>query len=355
MRFSGAYAGGSIQVRSPSQMLLSDHEIEKTIPLLQLFSRRIWVRHSTPNNPQGLGRWTSFDVNWVRHWVRRWKQDSKSFAAAGSEVFQSLTEFKQIIGRGTRLRPDYGKNFFTIIDFRGASQLFDDPDWDGTPIQDEDFGTGKKPTDPKLGGIEGTDAGADDSTEERFKYQVSRQEFVVAKERVSYYDKDGKLTTESLKDYTRRTVNEAYQSLDRFLNQWHTTDRKQVILEELQAHGVILEALENMVGKDYDLFDLICHVAFDRPPLTRKERVEHVRKRDVFAKYGETARVVLAALLEKYADQGVVSIENSTVLQLDPFNQLGTPVELIRSFGGKKQYQAAIQELKRLLYEDQGA
>lgn len=268
---------------------------------------------------------------------------------------QSMTEFKQIIGRGTRLRPDYGKNFFTIIDFRGASQLFDDPDWDGTPIQDEDFGTGEKPADPKPEDIEGNDAGTDESTEERFKYQVSRQEFVVAKERVSYYDRDGKLTTESLKDYTRRTVNEAYQSLDRFLNQWHTADRKQAILEELQAHGVILEALENMVGKEYDLFDLICHVAFDRPPLTRKERVEKVRKRDVFAKYGETAQAVLIALLEKYADQGVVSIENSTVLQLDPFNQLGTPVELIKSFGGKKQYQAAIQELEQLLYEDQGA
>ena len=268
----------------------------------------------------------------------------------------SMTEFKQIIGRGTRLRPDYGKNFFTIIDFRGASQLFDDPDWDGTPIQDENFGTERKPSNPKLKGIEGSDDNDDDDgTEERFKYQVSRQEFVVAKERVSYYDKDGKLTTESLKDYTRRTVNEAYQSLDRFLNQWHTANRKQVILEELQAHGVILEALEDMVGKDYDLFDLICHVAFDRPPLTRKERVEKVQKRDMFAKYGEVARAVLAALLEKYADQGVVSIENSTILQLDPFNQLGTPVELVKSFGGKKQYQAAIQELEKLLYEDQGA
>ncbi len=262
-----------------------------------------------------------------------------------------MTEFKQIIGRGTRLRPDYGKNFFTIIDFRGATQRFDDPDWDGPPIQDDDFGIGKKPSDPKLEETQGTNGGG--GTEERFKYQVSRQEFVVTKERVSYYDKEGKLTTESLKDYTRRNVNETYQSLDRFLNQWNTADRKQVILEELQAHGVILEALEDMVGKDYDLFDLICHVAFDRPPLTRKERVEKVRKRDVFAKYGETARAVLVALLEKYADQGVVSIENSTVLQLDPFSQLGTPVELVQSFGGKKQYQAAIQELEQLLYEDQ--
>ena len=150
-------------------------------------------------------------------------------------------------------------------------------------------------------------------------------------------------------------MNEAYQSLDRFLNQWHEADRKQAILNELKAHGVILEALEDMVGKDYDLFDLICHLAFDRPPLTRKERAEQVRKRDVFAKYGETARAVLAALLDKYADQGVVSIEDVTVLQFDPFTKLGTPVELVKSFGGKKQYQAAIQELEQLLYEDQGA
>ena len=120
-------------------------------------------------------------------------------------------------------------------------------------------------------------------------------------------------------------------------------------------HGVILEALAGMVGEDYGLFDLICHVAFDRPPLTRRERAEKVRKRDVFAKYGETARAVLVALLEKYAGQGIVSIEDATVLQLDPLNKLGTPVELVRSFGGKKQYQAAIQELEQVLYEDQGA
>jgi type I restriction enzyme, R subunit len=265
---------------------------------------------------------------------------------------QSMTEFKQIIGRGTRLRPDYDKNFFTIIDFRGATQLFDDPDWDGPPIQDDDFTKGGKPSETEP---ERSNDDSADGTEERFKYQVRRQEFVVAKERVSYYDKNGALTTESLKDYTRRTVNEAYQSLDRFLNKWNESDRKQVILDELREHGVIVEALEDMVGRDYDLFDLICHVAFDRPPLTRKERAEQVRKRDVFAKYGETARAVLIALLEKYADQGVVSIEDATVLQLDPFNKLGTPVELVKSFGGKKQYQAAIQEMEQVLYEDQGA
>lgn len=262
---------------------------------------------------------------------------------------QSMTEFKQIIGRGTRLRPDYGKNYFTIIDFRGATQLFEDKDWDGPPIQDEEFGQGERSTNSQSNDPRG------DETDPPVKYQVSRQEFQIARERVSYYDRNGELTTESLKDYTRRTVNEAYQSLDRFLTQWQEVDRKQAILDELRDHGVIVEALEEMVGKEYDLFDLVCYVAFDRPPLTRKERAEKVRKRDVFAKYSETARAVLNALLDKYADQGVISIEDGTVLQLDPFTQMGTTVELVRSFGGKQQYKAAVQELAKLLYEDQGA
>lgn len=266
---------------------------------------------------------------------------------------QSMTEFKQIIGRGTRLRPDYGKNYFTIIDFRGATQLFEDKDWDGPPIQDQEFGQGGRSTDSQSEGEE--NGGNETETREQLKYQVSRQEFQVARERVSYYGKNGELTTESLKDYTRRTVSETYQSLDRFLTKWHEVDRKQAILDELREHGVIVEALEEMVGKDYDLFDLVCYVAFDRPPLTRKERAEKVRKRDVFAKYSGTARSVLDALLDKYADQGVISIEDGTVLQLDPFTQMGTTVELVRSFGGKKHYRAAVQELAQLLYEDQGA
>jgi type I restriction enzyme R subunit len=278
---------------------------------------------------------------------------------------ESLTEFKQIIGRGTRLRPDYGKNFFTIIDFRNASQRFDDPDWDGPPIQDEDFGTESQPTGTVAsteakGNDEGEDVGDNDDRigtdlSVRIKYRVGRQEFEVAKERVSYYNKDGQLTTESLKDYTRRTVSEAYQSLDHFLNKWNEADRKQAILDELKGHGVILEALEDMVGKDYDLFDLVCHVAFDRPPLTRKERADKVRKRDVFAKYGATACIVLNALLDKYADRGIIAIEDTTVLQLDPFAKLGTPMELVRSFGNKQQYKAAIRELESLLYENRGA
>jgi len=267
----------------------------------------------------------------------------------------SMTEFKQIIGRGTRLRPDYGKNYFTIIDFRGATQLFEDKDWDGPPIQDGEFGNGNQPGENGEGDGDSGETGGAGERGERITYRVGRQEFRVMKERVSYYDRNGELTTESLKDYTRRTVSEAYQSLDRFLNKWNESDRKQAIIDELKQHGVIVEALEEMVGREYDLFDLVCHVAFDRPPLTRKERAEKVRKRDVFAKYSGTARAVLDALLDKYADQGVVSIEDTTVLQLDPFAKMGTTVELIKSFGGKQQYKAAIQELEQVLYEDQGA
>jgi type I restriction enzyme R subunit len=263
----------------------------------------------------------------------------------------SMTEFKQIIGRGTRLRPDYGKNFFIIIDFRGATQLFKDEDWDGPPLQDEEYGEGDDPPDPP----EPKDPPEPPDPTERMKYSVGHQQFQVARERVSYYDKDGQLTTESLRDYTRRAVTEAYDSLDSFLTKWNAAERKDAIIQELQQQGVFLEALEAMVGDGYDAFDLICHVAFNQPPMTRRERAENVKKRDVFTKYGETARKVLEALLDKYADQGVISIEDTKILQLDPFSDLGTPVELIKSFGGKRQYRAALRELEQMLYERQGA
>lgn len=267
---------------------------------------------------------------------------------------QSMTEFKQIIGRGTRLRTDYGKNFFTIIDFRGATQLFRDDDWDGPPFQVEDFGTGGGDGQGDGDG-ESDPSGSDPVTKEQPIYSVGRQDFVVARARESYYDKDGQLTAESLRDHTRRAVTNSYESLDRFLTRWKGAERKAAIIEELQGQGVLIEALEAMVGVDYDAFDLICHVAFDQPPMTRRERAENVKKRDVFTRYGETARQVLAALLDKYADQGVVSIEDMKVLQLDPFDEMGTPVELVRSFGGKRQYQAAIRALAEGLYADESA
>ena len=271
---------------------------------------------------------------------------------------QSLTEFKQIIGRGTRLRTDYNKYFFTIIDFRNATHNFEDPDWDGPPIQDDNYGTESN------SGERGEDISevlVDEETEKELgvspqpKYVVGRQEFTVATERVQYYNKDGELVTESLRDYTRRTVSETYHSLDEFLKRWQDSDRKQAIIEELKQQGIFLEALQDMVGEDYDPFDLICHVAFDQPPLTRRERADKVRKRDIFAKYGEKARAVLDALLDKYADQNVIPVEDTKVLKLNPFTEIGTPVEIVKTFGGKKQYQEAVQELQQLLYDDESA
>lgn len=277
----------------------------------------------------------------------------------------SLTEFKQIIGRGTRLRTDYDKYFFTIIDFRKATELFADPDWDGPPLQNDEFDPNSVPEDPPDEGddvydpddigdvIYDPDAIEDDSfgdEEGRRKYVVSGVPFSVLAERVQYYDKDGKLVTESLKDYTRRHVTEEYESLDGFIKRWTESDRKQAIVDELVERGVLLEALEENVSADMDAFDLICHVAFDQPPLTRRERAEEVRKRNVFAEYGETAREVLDALLEKYANQGIDAIEDITVLKVDPIADLGTTTELVKSFGGRAQYDAAVQQLETELY-----
>lgn len=279
---------------------------------------------------------------------------------------QSLTEFKQIIGRGTRLRPDYGKYFFTIIDFRKATELFADPDWDGPPIQiyEASEGDDVTPPDPTLDDEPITDEveeilddpdhiydDAEDEADDRHVYVVSGVKFTVIAERVQYYDRDGKLITESLKDYTRRTVQEEFATLDEFLKRWKTTDRKQAIVDELLERGVLLEALADSTDGSLDPFDLICHVAFDQPPLTRKERADSVRKRDVFTKYGPQAREVLAALLDKYADQGLGPLGEIEVLKLDPFPELGTPLELVGRFGGKQQYVAALREIDDALYE----
>ena len=173
--------------------------------------------------------------------------------------------------------------------------------------------------------------------------------YIVA-ERVQYYGPEGKLITESLKDYTRQTVRKDYASLDEFLRRWSQAERKASILLELQQHGVLLEPLADEVGKDFDAFDLICHVAFDQPPLTRRERAEQVKKRNYFAKYSEQARQVLESLLEKYADTGIENIEDIKILTLDPFKDMGTASELVSVFGGKSAYLAALHELENNLY-----
>jgi type I restriction enzyme R subunit len=277
----------------------------------------------------------------------------------------SMTEFKQIIGRGTRINEDYNKLYFTIMDFRRATALFADPDFDGDPVQIYEPGPDQPPIPPddepqpgeeEAGGQGEGDADPFGGKQDPFgpgvtRYYVDDVEVRVVTERVQYLDADGNLITESLRDYTRKTLRKAYASLDAFLNAWNDADRKQVILEELVAQGVFLDELAEQVGRDYDAFDLVCHVAFDQPPLTRQERAEKVRKRNVFASYGDQARAVLDALLQKYADAGIRSVESLEILKVDPLPTLGTPVEIVKLFGGKAAYLAAVRQLESALYQ----
>ncbi|BAY83117.1 hypothetical protein NIES267_26030 [Calothrix parasitica NIES-267] len=268
---------------------------------------------------------------------------------------QSMTEFKQIIGRGTRINEEYGKSYFTIMDFKKATELFADPDFDGEPVQIFEPTTDDSIVPPD----EEDDISPDDIIIDpptvpggrRIKYVVDDVEVAVIAERVQYYGKDGKLITESLKDYTRKAVNKEYASLDDFLRRWSDSEQKQAIIDELHEQGVIFEALESEVGKDFDPFDLICHVAFDQPPLSRKQRAQNVRKRDYFSKYGDKAKAVLNALLDKYASEGIEEIEGMGVLKVPPFTELATPMEIIKLFGGKQKYLEAVKQLKTELYK----
>ena len=281
---------------------------------------------------------------------------------------QSVTEFKQIIGRGTRIREAEGKVYFTIMDFRKATNIFARPDFDGDPVQiyepapdepvvppeeeedvtqpanedeplnPDDF----KPTDP--------DIGIDDAEEEVRKYYVNQIPVSVVNERVQYYGKDGKLITESLKDYSKKNIEKEFSSLDDFIQKWNASEKKEELIKELAEHGVLLEALREDVGQDLDDFDLICHIAFDQPALTRQERANNVRKRNYFAKYSETAQKVLNSLLDKYEQEGIVSIEQGAILKVKPLNQMGSPVELVRAFGKRKDFEQAVKELENEIY-----
>lgn len=282
----------------------------------------------------------------------------------------SMTEFKQIIGRGTRINEDYNKFFFTIMDFRRATALFADPDFDGDPVQIYEPG----PSDPPLPPDESSDAPTPpdgEYTESPLppdgnagpggfghvptpptRYVVDNVAVKVVLERVQYLDENGKLITESLTDYTRKKVRMTYASLTEFLTIWNDAEKKQAVVEELASLGVFLDELAEQVGRDFDPFDLVCHVAFDRPPLTRRERAEKVKKRDVFGKYQGKARAVLDALLEKYADAGILSIESFDILKVSPLRDIGTPVEIVNLFGGKSGYLAALRELESALYQE---
>jgi len=277
----------------------------------------------------------------------------------------SPTEFKQIIGRGTRINEDYGKFFFTIMDFRGATAHFADPDFDGNPVQIYEPGPDDPPippsepsTPPPGGDYPETPMSPPSGPGARVeepkaptRYYVDNVLVSVAVERVQYLDENGKLITESLSDYTRKTVLKHYASLDAFLATWTGAERKQTVMDELASQGVFLDELADQGGKDFDPFDLVCHIAFDRPPLTRRERAERVKKRDIFGKYEAKARAVLTALLDKYADSGIASVESLEILKVDPLTAFGTPVEIVKLFGGRPAYLVAIRELETALYQ----
>lgn len=276
---------------------------------------------------------------------------------------KSMTLFKQIIGRGTRLREDLGKSWFTILDFKRATELFADKDFDGDPVQIYEPGENEPVNPPELPPdgaptpvqpepVEGghlAPMGPGDG--EPKKYVLGNQVTVaVARERVQYLNAQGKLITESLRDYTRINLTRQYDSLDKFLQAWSDADRKAALLEELESRGVLIDALAEELGKDLDPFDLLLHVAYNMPLLTRRERANRVKKRNAFTQYGPVARQVIDALLDKYADEGITTIEADTVFNVQPFTTIGRPAEIIKSFGGRSQYLGALQTLERELY-----
>lgn len=283
----------------------------------------------------------------------------------------SMTEFKQIIGRGTRLLEDYGKTYFTIMDFRNASRLFADKDFDGNPEVVIDI-TGDDPVDPVTGneddtentgddtgsnsgtgntGDSGDDWGTGDGSEKPKKYYVKDVEVKVLSERIQYIDKDGKLITESLIDYTRKNILGQYARLDVFLKKWNEAKKKQTIVEELREDGVLLDAVREETGQtDIDDFDLILHLAYDKAPLTRIERIKNVQKRGYLYKYSELAQKVLGTLMDKYASEGLKEIEETKVLQLHEFQQFGSPMKIVKAFGGKAAYEQAVKELENEIF-----
>ena len=284
----------------------------------------------------------------------------------------SMTEFKQIVGRGTRVHEDTQKFYFTLMDFRGATSHFADPEFDGEPVQIYEPGEddpitppddhpppddSEETTPPEPGEDETTVVDPPDITlppdgTGRRKVYVDGIEVAIVAERVEYLDEKGKLVTESLRDFTKRALRKRFASLDAFLRRWGSTRRKQAIIEQLKAEGLDLDVIAAELNKNLDPFDLICHVAFDAKPLTRRERAENVKKRDVFRKYGTQARAVLDALLAKYADEGVLNLDDTKVLRIPPFTELGTPVQLINAFGGREGFIAAVHELQSALYQE---
>ena len=284
---------------------------------------------------------------------------------------QSMTEFKQIIGRGTRINEDYGKHWFTIMDFKKATELFADKDFDGDPVQIYEPKPGESPVPPddeageqpaeqgQPGDVPPDNTGSDFPGEDppgqpRPKYVVNDVTVEIVREGVQYLGPDGKLITESLRDYTRARVAEQFASLDDFLRRWTSAEKKKAVIDELTEQGVLLEELQAEVqkktGVTMDAFDLICHVVYGQPPLSRRERANNVKKRDYFTRYQGAARQVLEGLLDKYADEGIEPIEDVKILRIAPFCDIGAPLELFDAFGGKPDYEIALRELEQQLY-----
>jgi type I restriction enzyme R subunit len=294
----------------------------------------------------------------------------------------SMTEFKQIVGRGTRVHADSQKYYFTLVDFRKASNHFADPDFDGEPVQIYEPGEGDDPLPPEEADppqahddlwpddeeeSEGETLPLGDGQDPQYpdalataipggpgrKYYIKGKPVRVLTERIEYLDDNGKLVTESLRDYSRRTVREHYASLDAFLRRWRGEERKATIIAELAEEGLLLEPLQEELGLELDPFDLICHIAYDQPPLSRRERAARVQKQDVFSRYGPQARAVLEALLRKYQDEGMVDdLADVKILQIPPFSAMGTQLELMRRFGRKADFQKAVHELQAALYAE---
>lgn len=289
---------------------------------------------------------------------------------------RSMTEFKQIIGRGTRINEEYDKTSFAIMDFRNVTNLFADPAFDGDPVMIREVTGEDELTDQDIHPEEDQEIidpetgqpvdfeeetpdeysppdiiqGGEIVSEPRQKVYVAGVDVSVLNERVQHLDANGNLITESLKDYTKKGILQEFRSIDDFLARWNTAHKKKAVIEELESQGIIPENLMSGVKKDLDVFDLICHIAWDMPALTRRERVENVKKRNYFTKYGEKARKVIEALLDKYADEGIENIEDLAILRIEPFNQIGTPTEIVQIFGGRGQYLHVLKELGYELY-----
>lgn len=271
------------------------------------------------------------------------------------KTIKSMTTFKQIIGRGTRIEEEYKKFFFTIMDFKKATELFKDPEFDGDPVVIYEPNDDDDPVPPDPDSAEDEENDEDEEGKEGItKIVISGVPARIIAERIEYIGEDGDLITESYKDFTRKKIHTEFESLDVFLQQWNNAKKKQVIIEELEEHGVIFDNLAEEIGKDYGIFDLICHIAYDQPPLTRKERANNVKKRNYFTKYSEKAQAVLNALLDKYSDTDIKTIEDKKVLKNKPFDKIGTPMEIINeAFGSKVKYEQAIQDLEKQLFHQE--